>query len=117
MPDWRLRAQKQRKMQQVDEIELKCTQLIEQFASNDTVLNMTAEKCEAVVVKLADLLDPASKTCMLPFLKDADGIFTQEGSQTEILSVDVCFRVICFLFLGLSVYHIRVLLVSWIFTP
>jgi chemotaxis protein histidine kinase CheA len=86
VPEWRLRALKQRKMQQVEEIELRCTQLTEQFASNDTVLNLTVEKCETVATKLADLLDPASKTCMLPYFKDADGIFTPEGSQTEILS-------------------------------
>ena len=87
VPEWRLRALKQRKMQQVDEIELKCTQLIEQFSSNDTVLNLSAEKCEGVQTKLADLLDPASRSCMLPYLKDAEGVFTQEGTQAEVLSL------------------------------
>ena len=43
-PEWRQRAKKQRKMQQVDMIELQCEQLVEQFQSNDTVLNATFDK-------------------------------------------------------------------------
>ena len=83
VPEWRVRAKRARKLQQIDAIELAAKHFVDQFQSEDQVGLLQASAVSSTLDKIKALLDLASDQYMQPFFKDDDGLVSMEGLEKE----------------------------------